>query len=209
MDLTGELRRHLRVIAHDIRVRRVGHEDKFALRERLKDLGEQEFADGERGADVAEVQGACVEGAAGVGGVDELHVVPCDLLGCRGEVVEVEIWKAGGPIGVDFGHVFPGCEGAREGVEEAFLGFVDFGYAEDVIDVADYCEAAVGDEVGGAVAQGCSFDVSAEALDLGGFVAVEETVALNLDKGVEVTLGGCEIRELNILVAAGCCNAAT
>lgn len=62
---------HLRVVGHDIAVGGVGDQDELALREGLEDLVEEEFADRERGGDVAEVEGPRVEGAEGVGLVDE------------------------------------------------------------------------------------------------------------------------------------------
>lgn len=91
LDLAREILGQLRIVLHDIAVAGVCHQDEFAFRESLKDLVEQEFADAEGRRHVAEVQGPGVKGAAGVGFVDEVHVVAGDLLGGRGEVVEVEV----------------------------------------------------------------------------------------------------------------------
>ena len=129
LHLAGKEGRHEWIIAHDIRIAGIGDEDKLALRKGLEDLDEQELADRERGRDVGEVEGPGVEGAAGVGLVDEVHVVARDLLGRRGQVVEVEVVDGFGPVGVDLRHVHPGHEGAREGVQQAFFRLVDLGDA--------------------------------------------------------------------------------
>lgn len=135
--MTGEFRRHGRIVAHDVAVAGVGDEDELALGKGAEDLLEQEFADGQGGADVAEVERSRVEGSARVRLVDEVHVVSRHLFGRGGEVMEVEVRDAARPVGVNFRHVHPRREGAGEGVEEAFFRLVDFGDAEDVIDVVD------------------------------------------------------------------------
>ena len=114
LDLIWELGDHLRIGAHDVAVAGVGDEDELAVRESAEDFLQQEFADGEGGADVAEVERSRVEGATGVGLVDEVHVVARHLFGRSGEVVEVIIRYAAGPVGVDLRHVHPLCKGAGE-----------------------------------------------------------------------------------------------
>lgn len=57
--------------------------------EGLEDFLEQKLSNRQRGAHVAEIQGARVERAAGVGLVDEIHVVARNLFWRRGEIVEV------------------------------------------------------------------------------------------------------------------------
>jgi hypothetical protein len=51
--------------------------------------------------DVGEVEGARVEAAERIVGVDELHIVPCYLLWRSGEVVKVQVWERLGPVCVD------------------------------------------------------------------------------------------------------------
>ena len=93
--------------------------------------------------------------------------------------MEVEVGEVGGPVGVDGGHVHPGHKGAGEGVEEAFGGFVDFGDAQDVVDVGDDGQALGGDEVGCCVADGGALGVGVETLDLVCGVACDEPVVVD------------------------------
>lgn len=203
---------HCRVVLHDVAVAGVGDEDELALGEGGEDHLEEVLADGEGGGDVGEVEGAGVEGAAGVGGVDELLVVAGDLLGQRGEVVEVcglvVDGEVRGPVRVDGGHVEPGHVGAREGVEDDLGGGPDLGDAQDVVDVADDGEASGGNEVGGRVADVGAVGEDVEALDLVGLVAGGEAVGGDGDEGVEVAFGGGVVGELDGLVATGACHCA-
>lgn len=57
----------------------------------------------------------------------------------------MEIGDALAPIGVDLGHVHPRDEGAGEGIEETLSRVVDLGYAEDVVNVRNDCQADGGD----------------------------------------------------------------
>jgi len=157
--LTGEIGDHGRVIPHDVGVAGIGHEDELPVRIGLEDLVEQELADAERGADVGEVQGPIVEGAALVGFVDEVHVVARSLLGRGCQVVEMHVGDATGPVRVDARHIRPLHEGFGEGVQQAEFGFVDLGDSEDVVDVGDDGQAGGGNEVGGCVAVDVAFCV--------------------------------------------------
>lgn len=174
-----------------------------------EDLLEQELADAEGGGHVAEVEGPGVEGAAGVGVVDEVHVVARDLLGRGGQVVEVDVGHVGRPVGVDGRHVHPGHEGAGEGVEEPFGGLVDFGDAEDVVDVGDDGEALRGDEVGCCVADGGALGVGVQTLDLVRRVSGDEPVVVDGEEGVKVAFRGGGKGEFDELVAAGGCDGAS
>lgn len=72
--------RQLRVVGHDVRVGGVAHQDELALREGLEDPVEEVLADCERCRDVGEVEGPGIEGAEGVGLVDEaagMELVSC------------------------------------------------------------------------------------------------------------------------------------
>ena len=171
LHLPRELCRHGRVIAHHVRVARVGHQHEFPLRIGLEDLLEQKLTDRQSRTDVAEVEGPRVEAAAGVGLVDEVHVVAGDLLGRGGEVVEVEVGDGARPVGVDVRHVHPGGEGAGEAVEETFRGLVDLGDAQDVVDVGDDGQAGLGNQIGGGVTVDVALGVDVQALDVGGGVA--------------------------------------
>jgi len=93
LHLAREVGCHGGVVAHDVAVGGVCHEDEFAVGEGFEDFVEQILADAEGGGDVAEVEVARVEGAAGVGAVDELFVVAAGLFRGRGEVMEVELQK--------------------------------------------------------------------------------------------------------------------
>ena len=170
MHLARKKTGHEGIIAHDIRIAGIGHKDKLPLRKRLENLDEQVLPDRQRRRDVGEVEGPGVEGATGVSLVDEVHVVAGDLLGGRGQVVEVEVVDGSGPVGVDLGHVHPGHEGASEGVQEAFFGLVDLGDAQDVVDVGDDRQAFVGNEEGGGVADFGTLGVDVHPLYLGGGV---------------------------------------
>ncbi len=108
---------------------------------RLEDLHEQVFADTEGLVNVAEVQGTRIKGTTGIGLVDKVHVISGHLLGGCGEVVEMKVWDAAGPVGIDVGHVHPGGKRTRKGVQQAFLWLVDFSDAKDVVNVIDDGEA--------------------------------------------------------------------
>lgn len=189
LHLVGVVVRHLRVVAHDVAVGGVGDEDELALGEGLEDALEEVFADGEGGADVGEVEGPRVEGAEGVGVVDEGHVLPGRLLGERGQVVEMGVCERSRPVAVDVRHVHPGHEGLGEGVVEAVFRVVDLRDAEDVVDVGDDGQPGGGDEVGGGVAAGCALHLLMEDLDLGCAVAGSETGVVELHETVDVAFG--------------------
>lgn len=183
--------RHLRIIAHDIRVRSVGNEDEFPLREGLEDAVEEVFADAEGGGDVGEVEGAGVEGTEGIGVVDVGHVLPRRLLGGGGEVVEMGVCQGSRPVTVDIRHVHPGDEGIREGVIEAVFRVVDLGDAQDIVDVGDDGQPGGGDEVGGCIATGGALHFLVEDLDLGGGVPGGEARVVELHEAVDVAFGRC------------------
>ena len=206
LDLVRVLVVHGRVVAHDVRVGGVGDEDELALGVGGEDDLEEVLADGEGGGDVGEVEGPRVEGAARVGGEDELLVVAGDLLGQGGEVVEVcgalgygQVLR---PVRVDGRHVEPGDVGAREGVEDYLGRQPDPRDAQDVVDVAHDGQALRWHEVGGRVADVGAVGVDVEALDLVRLVAGHEAVGLDGHEGVEVALGGGVVGELDGLIAA-------
>ncbi len=114
----------------------------------------------------------------------------------------MKVGDAAGPVGVDVGHVHPGGEWPRKGVEEAFFWLVDFSDTKDVVDVVDDCEAGRGDEVGCCVTRVCSAGVDVQTLDLGRRVACCNPLTIDWDKPIKVTLIGCRDWEFNSLVAA-------
>lgn len=93
-DLAREGGDHLWVVVHDVVVACVADQYEFALWEGLDDFCEQRLAHREGLVHGREVERTCVEGAGGVGVVDELHVDAGGLLGGRGEVVKV-VWVVG------------------------------------------------------------------------------------------------------------------
>jgi len=114
----------------------------------------------------------------------------------------VEVGDGAGPVGVNLRHVHPRREGAGEGVEEALLGLVDLGDAEDVVDVVDDRQPLGRDEVGGCVAGQGAVGVDVQTLDLRGAVAGHEAAAgdvLDGDEGVEVAFGCGGVREPDVL----------
>jgi hypothetical protein len=202
--LVREVVGELRVVLHDVAVGGVGDEHKLALGEGGKDLLQQEHADGERGGHIGEVERASVKGAAGVGLVDEVHVVAGCLLGGGGQVVEVRVVGEGArPVGVDLGHVLPLHKGARKGIEEALLGVVDLGDAQDVVNVGDERDALGGDEEGGGVSAQRAVGVNVEALHVVGRVTGEQAVLLDGHEDVKVALGGGLVGQRQALGAAG------
>lgn len=86
---------------------------------------------------------------------------------------------------------------------------VDFGYAQDVVDVADDGEAVGRNEIGRRVANITTFGVHVQALDVGGAVPVGETVAFYLNESVEITLACCGIGESDLLVSTIGCDGST
>ena len=114
-----------------------------------------------------------------------------------------------GPVGEDVGHVFPLDEGAGKCVEEAFLWLVDFGDAEDIVDVAYDGEAGGGNEVGSCIANFAALGVDVETLDVGSCVAVFETVSFDLNKGIEVALVCCGVGKLYPLIPTIGCDCST
>lgn len=202
LHLPREIRRHLRIILHHVAVARVCHEDKLPLRIRLEDLGEEVLAYAQGGLHITEVQRPGVEGAAGVGFVDEVHVVARDLFRGGGEVVEVEVGDGARPVGVDVRHIFPLDKRPSEGVEETFFRLIDFRDAENIVDVANDCHARRRDEVSGRIANIATLGIDVQALDVGGFVAVCKAIALDRHKPVEVALGCRGVWKFNLLTPA-------
>lgn len=129
------------------------------MRIRLEDLLQQEFTDAECLVNVAEVEGTRVKGTTRIGLVDEVHVVSGHLLRGCGEVVEMKVWDAARPVGVDIRHVHPGGKRPCKGVQQAFFWLIDFGDAKDVVNVTDDGEAGRGDQVSCCVARICSVGV--------------------------------------------------
>lgn len=160
---------------------RVGDGNEFALGVGLKDLLEQELADGECGGNIAEVQGPGVEGAAGVVIVDEIHLVSRDLFGRGREVMEVEIGGAARQVGVDLRHVHPGYEGIGKGIHDALCWLVDLRYAEDIIDVGDNGKTGGRDKIGGCVSGVGAICVHAQARYLCSAVSWQEIAARSRD----------------------------
>lgn len=72
LDLVGKVGHHLWIVAHDVRVGGVGHEDELAARVCFEDFLEEELADAQGCAYVAEVERTGVEASARVGRVYEL-----------------------------------------------------------------------------------------------------------------------------------------
>ena len=163
--LAGVILIHGRIVFHDIMVAGIRHKDKLALGERVEDLVEEELAHLERLLGIGEVERSGVERAQWVRLVDELHVGAGDLLGQRGQVVEVDTGRGRGPVCVDIGHVHPWGEGARKGVDDAFFGLIDLGHAQDVVDIGDDAKAFGRDEVGRCVARFGSLGVHVKNLD--------------------------------------------
>ena len=135
LDLARVIFRQCRVRLHDIAVARVCHENELPLGVRQKDLVQQESSDLQCCANIAEIQGPGIEGAARVSLIDEVHVVAGHLFWSRSQVMEVEVWDAARPIGVDIRHVHPLRERTSKGVQETFLGIVYLGNAQDIIDI--------------------------------------------------------------------------
>ena len=97
-----EFRNYVRwVIPHNITVACIRNQDKLSLWKGLENFIEQELADAQRGADVAEVQRTIVKGASRVVLVDEIHVIASHLLRSGGQIMEPEVRKSARPIGVD------------------------------------------------------------------------------------------------------------
>ena len=202
MHLPRKLSRHRWVISHDIAVARVRNQDEFPLWECTEDLLEQVFAYAEGFVDVAEIEGTRVEGSAGVRLVDEIHVIARDLLGRGGQVVEVEVRDTARPVGVDIRHVHPRRKRTRERVQQTFLGLVDFGDAEDIVNIVDDGEAGRGHEVSGRVAGVCAVSVDIQTLDLRSAVPGGEALAIDVDEAVEVAFVSCGNGELDDLTTA-------
>lgn len=137
LDLVGEIRCELGVIAHYIAVAGIRHQDEFPLGVGGENLLEQEFPDAQGCADVAKVQRTGVKRTAGIRLVDEVHVIPRDLLRGGRQVVEVDTRDRPRPVGIDIWHVLPLGKRAGERVQEAFFRLVDFGHTENIINVRD------------------------------------------------------------------------
>ena len=121
----------------------------------------------------------------------------------------MEVGDGTRPVGVYFGHVSPRDEGSGKGVEEAFFGLVDFGYAEDIVDVADDGEAGGRNEIGSCVADITADGVDVQALDVGRLIPVRKTVAFYVDEGIEITLRCRGVGEFDFLVPTVRCHGST
>ena len=91
LDLVGVVVGELGVVLHDVRVGSVGYEHELPLGEGGENLLQKEHTDGQGSTDVGEVQWSCVERAARVGLVNEVHVVASCLLRCCCQVMEVGV----------------------------------------------------------------------------------------------------------------------
>ena len=101
-----EVRSYVRwVISHNITIARIRNQDELSLWKGLENFIEQELADAQRSADVAEVQRTIVKGASRVVLVDEIHVIASHLLRSGGQVMEPEVRKSARPIGIDIYHL--------------------------------------------------------------------------------------------------------
>lgn len=202
LHLSRKIGDHGRVIPHHVGVAGIGHEDELPVRIGLEDLVEEKLADAERGADVGEVQGAIVKGAARVGFVYEVHVVARDLLRGGGQVVEMHVGDAAGPVRVDAGHVRPLHEGFGEGIQQAELGFVDLGDSEDVVNVGDDGQACGGNEVGCCVAVDVAFGVDVQALQLVCGIASRKATVVDLHEAIEIAFARGGYRVFDLLAAS-------
>jgi hypothetical protein len=73
-----------------------------------------------------------------------------------------------------------------EGIEEAFLRFIDFRNAENIIDITDDGNAFLWDKIRCAVAEASSFYVSVEPLNLLCFVAICQAIAVDRYEYIKV-----------------------
>jgi hypothetical protein len=208
LNLLGEVVGELWVILHDIRVGRVGDENELPLRESLEDLLQKVHANRQRSRDVREVEWSGVEGAAGVGLVDEVHVETGALLRSSGEVMEMRAVRQGArPVGIDIGHVHPWCERTSKRVQQALLGIVDLGDTQNVINVRDKGDSLVGHQESGGVATVCAVGVDIQALHIVCLVSVQKAVALDGHKSIKVTELSRLVGELDCLDTTSCGNA--
>lgn len=189
-------------VPHDIAVAGVGYEDELSLWECLEDLVQQELADTQGCADIAEVQRARVERTTWVGLVDEVHIIAGDLFGGRRQVVEMRAWDAAGPVCIDVWHVIPLRERLCERIEQPFLWRVDLGHSQNVINVRDDGQAFRRSKIGCCVPVDVTLCVDVQALDIGGGIPGCETVGFNGNKTIKVALWSCRSWELDLLIAA-------
>jgi hypothetical protein len=138
--------------------------------------------------------------------VDEVHVETRGLLGSGGQVVEVRVvGHSARPVSVDLGHVHPGHEGAGKGIEESFLGIIDLGHSQDVVNVGDEGYTFVGHQEGRGVAAQSTVGVDIESLHiLVGYVTRKQAILLDGQEDVKIALGCSLVWQLDVLSAAGC-----
>lgn len=181
---------HGRIVSHNITVAGIRNEDEFTLGEGSEDLLQEELPDGQRSADVAKVQRPCIKTATGVCLVDKVHIISGNLLRSRGQVVEVHIWQAFGPIGIDVWHVHPWSVRTGERVEKAFLWLVNLSDAQDVVDIIDDGQTSARNQIGRGIACVCAIGVNVDALGRARSIARDESTArdvLNGHKYIKIT----------------------
>ena len=171
-----------------MRSSRVSDQDKLPLGIGLEDLLQQDFSYTQRLLNIAEVQWPSVEATKWIGLVNEIHIVPCDLLRGSGQVVEVEIRYVGRPISVDLGHVHPWRKWSSKRIQKTLLWCPDFGDTKDIVDVGDDCQTCVRYKICRCIARISTRSVDIRNLNLLCGVPSNEALGLDGNKSVEISL---------------------
>lgn len=119
------------------------------------------------------------------------------------------VGKSTRPVGIDFGHVQPGSKGAGEAVEKTFLGFVDLGYTQNVVNIRDEGDTLRGDEEGSGIAAVGAIGMNVEALNVVGLVTGCEAIQLDGYEDVKVAQFGSLVGKGKGLGSARCLDRVT
>ena len=119
------------------------------------------------------------------------------------------VGKSTRPVGIDVGHVHPGSKGAGEAVEETFLGFVDLGHTQDIVNIRDEGDTLRGDKEGSGIAAVRAIGMNVEALNVIGLVTGCEAVQLDGYEDVKVAQFGSLVGKGKGLGSARCLDRVT
>ena len=114
----------------------------------------------------------------------------------------MEVGNTARPVGIDVRHVHPRCEWAREGVQQTFLGLVDFCYSEDVINVGHDGKAFWRHQERGCIPVDITLGIDIQPLYFACRTAGQKPIVFDLNEAVEVSFGCRGRRKFDLLATS-------
>lgn len=95
----------------------------------------------------------------------------------------------------------PRPKGSRKRIQQALLRFIDLRDPQNIINIADNCQARSRNQIRRSISQRCTLDISIERLNFLRLVSIQKSIALNGHKNVEIALICRRIRQCDLLTA--------